>query len=49
MGLAIRFRWLPSLVEEEDWATMAQLQERVQKEDERQEYEHWKQTVRSSW
>lgn len=49
MGLCLLFGWLPGQAEAEDWATLAELQERIEEQRERDEYERWKGSLRKSW
>lgn len=49
MGLCVRFGWLPSQAEEEDWATLAQLQKRLVTDDKEAEFENWQKNVKASW
>lgn len=49
IGLCAYFGWLPSQAEREDWATLWEIQHRLQKEQEQAEFEHWQQQVRAAW
>jgi len=49
MGLCARFRWLPSQAMREDWATLAELQERLLKEAKEQEFKNWQNQQRQKW
>ncbi len=46
MGLCARFGWLPSQAENEDWATLAELQERLMDDDEQTRYRRWQEEFR---
>lgn len=46
IGLSIRFGWLPSDAEEQDWATLASLQERLVKADEEKSVQSWQAQTR---
>ena len=41
--------WLPSQVENEDWATLAELQERIIEEQAEGNFQQWQAGVRANW
>lgn len=43
------FGWLPSQAEEEDWATLAELQERINRDNEDKAFAAWQANNRRDW